>query len=115
LRNKKEDMNDPFAEYDKFWDKLDEAEEIKEDEDYFKERSVYKNQTYKKSKRNQMNKKTASKVSSSFLFIIFGFSILSMSMGRTNMGRIISSLSSFLVFGFVMFIIVSILSKSKNQ
>ena len=33
---------DPFAEYDKFWDELNEIDEIKDDEDYFKDRRKQK-------------------------------------------------------------------------
>jgi hypothetical protein len=33
---------DPFAEYDKFWDELNEIDEIKDDEDFFKDKRKQK-------------------------------------------------------------------------
>ena len=45
---------DPFAEYDKFWDELNEIDEIKDDEDFFKDKrrqKPYSFESYYKEKR----------------------------------------------------------------
>jgi hypothetical protein len=115
MRNYKEDTKDPFAEYDKFWDKLDEAEEIREDEDYFKERSIYKKQSFKKTDQEQMSKKARSVIQTYIAFTVFGFMIFFIFVGFINISRIFFFLPSFFVFGLVMYSIYRILSRLKNQ
>lgn len=114
MRNNKEETKDPFAEYDKFWDELDKAEEIKDDEDYFKERSIYKNQNYKKTNKNsfESNAKKASNVS--ILFFVFVFIALFAFVGGVRVNSIIFLFLPIIMFGIIGFVILSILSKLKN-
>ncbi|BCR36380.1 hypothetical protein [Mariniplasma anaerobium] len=115
MENNKREVKDPFAEYDKFWDELDKAEEIRDDEDYFKERSIYKDQKYKKPNKNKLNTKINVISNASILFFIFGFVVLFIFLGNFTMGRIMFVLPSFIIFGVFMFIVLSIISKLKNQ
>lgn len=121
---RKEIEKDPFAEYDKFWDELDEAEDIKADEDYFKERSVYKKQGYtqdnKKQRYHRSNKNEFNKMIKGFsvgaiVFLIFGFMILVRFTGSLTVRRIIFVLPSFIFFGIFMSVVIFVLSKLKNQ
>ena len=115
MGNNKKETKDPFAEYDKFWDELDKAEEIRNDEDYFKEHSTYKKQTYDKSDQNQINKMFKLMTTGAILFLIIGFILLFAFVGNFTFARLFFVIPSFFMFGLVMFVIISILSKLKNQ
>jgi lipopolysaccharide export LptBFGC system permease protein LptF len=108
MRNKQEETKDPFAEYDKFWDELDKAEEIKNDEDYFKERSIYKEQSNKKLNRNKK------KPSTPVAFFIFLFLTIFIFAGDFRIGNLIFTLWPIIIFGSFVFIVLSILSRLKN-
>lgn len=114
MRNDKEETKDPFAEYDKFWDELDKAEEIKNDEDYFKERSIYKDQKYKKFNKNKPGAKTTKIPSVSIFFFIFGFVAIFIFALDSRMSNLIFTLLPIIVFGVFVFIILSIISRLKN-
>lgn len=115
---------DPFAEYDKFWDELNEIDEIKDDEDYFKEKRKQKpytfNSFYKQSKSNngQANGQNIVKgFTVMFVFFVISFIII----GLFNMPVFRMGMSFFfpiqVIFSFIFFItIVSfILRKIKNK
>jgi hypothetical protein len=114
MRNNKEETKDPFAEYDKFWDELDKVEEIKDDEDYFKERSLYKNQNYKTINKNRLESESKKTPKSSILFFVFGFIVLFAFVGGIRLDNVIFLFAPIIMFGIIGFVILSVLSKLKN-
>ncbi|MCD4826855.1 MAG: hypothetical protein K8Q99_03660 [Acholeplasmataceae bacterium] len=106
---------DPFAEYDKFWDELDEAEDIKNDEDYFKDKPSYTRKPHYQSHKNQLNKMIGGFSIGAIIFMVFGFMILVRFTGRLTMGRLLFVLPSFIFFGIFMSVLIFMLSKLKKQ
>ena len=106
---------DPFAEYDKFWDEIDQAEDIKNDEDYFKDKPYKNNRNYHKSHKNQLNKMIGGFSIGAIIFMVFGFMILVRFTGNLTMGRIIFVLPSFIFFGIFMSVVIFFFSNLKNH
>lgn len=114
MRNNKQENKDPFAEYDKFWDELDKAEEIRDDEDYFKERSIYKDEKYKKVNKNKPYSNNKKLPNTSIFFFIFGFVAIFLFAGNLKIGNIIFALLPIIMFGVFGYIILSIIARLKN-
>lgn len=106
---------DPFAEYDKFWDKLDEAEEIKADEDYFKDRLSNQNQRSNQFSKNQVHKMIKNFAGSSIFFVIFGFMMVFLFTDNYTISGVIFSLFTFVFFGIFAVAVITMLSKLKNK
>ncbi len=62
---------DPFEAYDKFWDQLNEIEEIKSDDDYFKDKN---NKEFKSLNQAERHKEQHNKMMNRFFLGFFGLS-----------------------------------------
>ena len=115
---------DPFAEYDKFWDELNEIDEIKDDEDYFKEKRKQKPYTFNSYYRESKNKNrqgNEQNISQGFivmiLFFVFSFILLGlfiMPTFRMGMSFFFPIQSIFSVI-FLITIVSFIIRKVKNK
>ncbi|GEM_PF-2340400 len=115
---------DPFAEYDKFWDELNEIDEIKDDEDYFNDKRKQKPftfESYHKEIRNKgyytQNHNVGKWLFSFMLFFFFGIGLF-MLFTISDFGFGMSFFFPIrVIFFFIFFItIVSIIiRKAKNK
>lgn len=118
MKNNQYDEKDPYAEYDKFWDKLDEVEELKADEDYFKEKNRFKaldqptNEDQRRIKHNQV---IQIYIAMTVLFFIGGIVLLFIYAATNSLFNVISIIQSVILFGIISFIILKVLSKLKYK
>lgn len=108
---------DPYEEYDKFWDELDKAEEIRADEDYFKEKR--RSLDIKKTEQSENSDWKNKQINHSYMLLAFfimiggGPFLLFIILSRSN-HRFPNI--SFVIFFVVMGLIINIILKSlKNK
>ena len=115
---------DPFAEYDKFWDELNEIDEIKDDEDYFKEKRKQKPYTfnsYYKQSKNHNDQANGQNIGKGFIvmFIFFVITFIFIGFIFTPAFRMGMSfffpIQSIFSFIFLITIVSFIIRKVKNK
>ncbi len=108
---------DPFQEYDKFWDELDKAEEIKNDEDYFKDKKI---NSFSDLSRTERDKFRHNRMIDKFFFVssvifVLGFFMMFVMMSRNTAVTARSVFSSSILFFIFISIVLSVLKKLKYK
>lgn len=116
MKNRKE--KDPFQEYDKFWDELDKIEEAKEDEDYFKEKNLYKSNKVSKidnDYKKMHNQKIQRWINGSAVFFFAGIGLIFWLMPASIGPSFFFRFQSIMLFVIFVVIILGILNKLKYK
>lgn len=108
MRNKQRKEKDPFEKHDKFWDDLYKDEDIKSDEDYFKDkhRQANKNQSTHNLTKEQIMKM----IRTTFIIIFIGTFIIPLIFME---GLFVNG--SFIIMGIIFFIVFMTLTQIKNK
>jgi fatty-acid desaturase len=91
---------DPFAEYDKFWDELNEIDEIKEDQDFFKKKD------YRFNRINQEQYQKFGKIFVIGFISLFVFVFVLMIVQTARFFPMMGFTPIISVFSFIIFIII---------
>ena len=100
MKKHNNNSNDPFAEYDKFWDDYDGLKEVKSDEDYFKD----KQELEKKYRNNDMKDKDVQKRVRMIIIVMFLFFFL-----IVLMPLMFNSKFNIIIIGVVMLILIGLI------